>query len=244
MPDSSYQSHQEPTDHPINSRPKQPSGGISSLTKLIKEQNINKNHNASTTSSTEASALPPYNRTITTTISLEGVSPSNSFHDESTYDPRRDPSSATSPLFSSSVSEVRSSDSSTLITGNSNVKNININNANTNGFSSAAGKPIPMRFTPTRTPSTPTSGSYVNLSNAIPYSAPGGRSTMNNNGNGVTLSTSSNSNYNMPNLANGQIITGTHISSPAISSPTQLEPRFIISKQKLEARNIAVFTSG
>ncbi|GMG20005.1 unnamed protein product [Ambrosiozyma monospora] len=95
-----------------------------------------------------------------------------------------------------------------------------------------------MRFTPTRTPSTPTLGSYVNLSNAIPYSAPGGRASMSNNGNGITLSTSSNSNYNMPNLANGQIITGTHISSPAISSPTQLEPRFIISKQKLEARNI------
>lgn len=64
------------------------------------------------------------------------------------------------------------------------------------------------------------------LSTSIPYSAPGGRSASSN-----SIPHSSN-NY-MPQLSNGAPIQSIHISSPSVSSSQDLEPRFVISKQKI-----------
>ncbi|QPG73584.1 hypothetical protein FOA43_000896 [Brettanomyces nanus] len=74
------------------------------------------------------------------------------------------------------------------------------------------------------------SGSYTSLSNMIPYSAPG---TKNEH---LSSSISSISNFLMP--SNGQIITGNHISSPTVTSPTQLDARFIVSKQKIQKTQV------
>lgn len=78
----------------------------------------------------------------------------------------------------------------------------------------------------------------------IPYSVPGGSVSNSQNASSNTLSASpiapnssnnsfSNQSY-IPNLANGQVISSISFSSPQISSPKQIEPRFVISKQKVQ----------
>ncbi|KAK6199998.1 kinase domain-containing protein [Scheffersomyces amazonensis] len=95
------------------------------------------------------------------------------------------------------------------------------------------------------------------LSISIPYSAPGGRnsqlssslnttnSTNSTNATNNTLISSSNhtnmSNSSslietaphIPNLPNGQPISSIHIQSPQVSSVSSIEPRFVISKQRV-----------
>jgi serine/threonine protein kinase len=88
------------------------------------------------------------------------------------------------------------------------------------------------------------------LSSSIPYGAPGGRSsqlsnsTTNSTSNNGNLNANSNGNYtqlslsshsdmlHIPNLPNGQPIQSIHIQSPQVSS-SSIEPRFVISKQRI-----------
>ncbi|OUM50940.1 hypothetical protein BVG19_g21 [[Candida] boidinii] len=78
----------------------------------------------------------------------------------------------------------------------------------------------------------------------IPYSVPGGSVSNSQNSSSNILSASpiapnssnnslSNQSY-IPNLANGQVISSITFSSPQISSPKQIEPRFVISKHKVQ----------
>lgn len=102
------------------------------------------------------------------------------------------------------------------------------------------------------------------LSSSIPYSAPGGRGnnapqgpgslTKNSNGFAGSHSNLSNALRNsslaspsldhVPNLPNGQAISSTHIQSPLVSS-LSIEPRFVISKQRVaQAHAASLSTSG
>lgn len=102
------------------------------------------------------------------------------------------------------------------------------------------------------------SGGYggESLSSSIPYSAPGGKgNTLPTNGSSASISattTNTSSGFNtvtspgifsanftespstshIPNLPNGQPILSIHISSPQVSS-SSIEPRFVISKQRV-----------
>ncbi|KAK6456904.1 kinase domain-containing protein [Scheffersomyces xylosifermentans] len=110
-----------------------------------------------------------------------------------------------------------------------------------------------------------TSGGYggESLSSSIPYSAPGGRqggqlssSAITNNGSINSNSSGSNlsvlgevpvgSTSHIPNLPNGQPIQSIHIQSPQVSS-SSIEPRFVISKQRVaqaQAAQAASFGSS
>ena len=72
--------------------------------------------------------------------------------------------------------------------------------------------------------------SFTQLSSSIPYSVPGNHKR-------PTSGTPSSSSFtNMP--VNGQFITGTQLSSPTVAS-NQIESRFVVSKQKIEARGLS-----
>ncbi|ABN64880.2 nitrogen permease reactivator protein, partial [Scheffersomyces stipitis CBS 6054] len=131
-----------------------------------------------------------------------------------------------------------------------------------NSISSNYGNAVPSNITSTSSPrvirnnsvshsSFLASGGYggESLSSSIPYSAPGGRansttagvSSMGNTGSihsnssSSTLSTlgeSVSSGAHIPNLPNGQPIQSIHIQSPQVSS-SAIEPRFVISKQRV-----------
>ncbi|ODV87171.1 hypothetical protein CANARDRAFT_26599 [[Candida] arabinofermentans NRRL YB-2248] len=220
-------------------------GGISSLTKLINEQ---KNKPAQSSNLRINTEDTEYRKTITTTISLEGVSPDDDDDDfqndiDLTYDPRRGESRSSSKR-TSIVTELDPlpktvPSSPTVITPEHFITSRY--NSSTSLHSSGGGITTPTTISRNPSYSQFNSGSFTSLSNAIPYSAPGGRNGINAIPN---TGSSFSSNYQAPNLSNGQIISGTTISSPAVSSPKQLDPRFIISKQKVqqvqEARALAV----
>ncbi|CUM45646.1 uncharacterized protein AC631_01583 [Debaryomyces fabryi] len=106
-----------------------------------------------------------------------------------------------------------------------------------------------------------TSGGYggESMSSSIPYSAPGGRghfsgSLTNINGMGSnSLANSSSSfsndatithdNSHIPNLPNGQPISSIHIQSPQVNS-SSIEPRFVISKQRVAQAQASLSTSN
>lgn len=72
--------------------------------------------------------------------------------------------------------------------------------------------------------------SFTQLSSSIPYSVPGNHKPL-------TSGTPNSSSFtNMP--INGQFITGTQLSSPTVAS-NQIESRFVVSKQKIEARGLS-----
>lgn len=94
------------------------------------------------------------------------------------------------------------------------------------------------------------------LSSSIPYGAPGGRNGQGpgsygkSNGFGSSsnlsnaLRMSSPSQDHIPNLPNGQPISSIHFQSPQVSS-SSIEPRFVISKQRVAQAQAASFgTSG
>lgn len=78
------------------------------------------------------------------------------------------------------------------------------------------------------------------LTNSIPYSAPGGRSTLSQlvnsstsiNNMGSLNEEASNAVNHIPNLPNGQPITSIHIQSPQVSSAS-IDLRFVVSKQRV-----------
>lgn len=76
------------------------------------------------------------------------------------------------------------------------------------------------------------SSSFSQLSINIPYSAPGNHKPSQS----LSSSNMSSSFTNMP--INGQFITGNSLASPTVSS-SQIDSRFIVSKQKIEARTLS-----
>ncbi|ODV78775.1 Pkinase-domain-containing protein [Suhomyces tanzawaensis NRRL Y-17324] len=75
------------------------------------------------------------------------------------------------------------------------------------------------------------------LSSSIPYSAPGGRGRSSSvssatNSSAFLANGSVESTSHIPNLPNGQPIQSIHIQSPQVSS-SAIEPRFVISKQRV-----------
>ncbi|VEU21657.1 DEKNAAC102784 [Brettanomyces naardenensis] len=243
--------------------------GMSSLTRLINEHKNNpqkkdddvtgasvppepqaSNHTSSTSSS-GSGHRNEYNRTITTTISLEGVSPDDEDDgfdedDELTYDPRRahkkDRRKSTITQLSSENERLGHSSSSShhaipvrVNTAPVFTDNLAAEARTPVGVSSHAGSyyhvQSPSSVSSLRRPSPYLSNSYTSLSNMIPYSAPG---TKNEH-----LSSSMSSmggNFAMP--SNGQMITGNHLASPTVASCSQLEPRFIVSKQKIQKAQV------
>ncbi|KAH3661881.1 hypothetical protein OGAPHI_006060 [Ogataea philodendri] len=182
--------------------------GVSSLTKLINEQK--EQPSVSNGVRINATEIHPsesdHQKTITTTISLEGLSTETSY----------------TPDYPESTSQVQVSPKPIV----------------SSSHHSFANRPENLQLN--------TGGLPGSLANAIPYSAPGGRTSALSSS--AATPTSSFVGSPVVNLANGQLISATHISSPAISSPKQLEPRFIISKQKVqqvqEARAAAVAASN
>ena len=80
--------------------------------------------------------------------------------------------------------------------------------------------------------STSASHSFTQLSSSIPYAAPGNHKPSQS---GLNIS-SSFTNLTMP--INGQFITGNQLSSPTVASH-QIDSRFVVSKQKIEARTLS-----
>ncbi|KAG7877740.1 hypothetical protein KL925_004864 [Ogataea polymorpha] len=179
--------------------------GVSSLTKLMNEQRAQPPSSQTVRiNSTEVQPTDSdFQKTITTTITLEGVSPETSYRED----------------YIEPVSQVQVSPKP---------------------IASTPQQPYALRPASLQS----NSGLPGSLSNTIPYSAPGGHPSLS------TSVHSSSTFLGSPavNLSNGQLISATQISSPAISSPKQLEPRFIISKQKVqqvqEARAAAAAANG
>lgn len=85
------------------------------------------------------------------------------------------------------------------------------------------------------------------LSSSIPYGAPGGRgnsvgkhSLVSNISPGMQMSSSTD---HIPNLPNGQPISSVYFQSPQVSSQS-IEPRFVISKQRVAQAQAASSLSG
>ncbi|KAG0690612.1 Nitrogen permease reactivator protein [Pichia californica] len=237
--------------------------GVSSLTKLMNEQKQKPSSPLSLQidTSNSSSHMNSYNGTITTAISV-GTSPDEADTDDiNTYDPRN--SSTINNNSSSNLRQMltkkKSSQTQSTILVHDNITNSN-NNTNNNEVISPLDStpkqinPIPVATNnnnsnhhlfshPSRasisssfrnSPSTSSifknQNSFTQLSSSIPYAAPGNHKPS-------TSGSSVNSSIgNMP--INGQFITGTQLSSPTISS-NQIESRFVVSKQKIEARGLS-----
>lgn len=214
-------------------------------------------------------ATTPYNHTVMTTISLEGVSADEDDDydegDELTFDPRKT-SRRPKDRRKCRITEETATGSARVDTigagaGAGSAGAIGATSVDSAGSAGSVGAPAifsPRRAIPVRVgtsvntsfaeaamaePRTPSglhpaslrraspylSGSYTSLSNQIPYSAPG---TKNEHlSSSVTSLSNLANNFSLP--ANGQLITGNHLASPTVTSPAQLEPRFIVSKQKI-----------
>lgn len=71
------------------------------------------------------------------------------------------------------------------------------------------------------------------ITSEIPYAPPGSSKQ----------TSTPNTPSNIPLPPNGQLITGSLLSSPSVQSNTPIESRFVVSKQKIDARNNALSTS-
>ncbi|KAI0465406.1 hypothetical protein LJB42_000639 [Komagataella kurtzmanii] len=92
-------------------------------------------------------------------------------------------------------------------------------------------RPIPPKIERQQSNLTSSLGS---LSSSIPFSAPGGRGSNSIGSNPLYGSGNPGGLSFTPNLANGNLIQSTHITSPNVSSSASIEPRFIISRQKVQ----------
>ncbi|QOU21606.1 hypothetical protein BRETT_001331 [Brettanomyces bruxellensis] len=214
-----------------NHKIRQPQHGMSSLTRLIYEHSAQKrapesagsvvtteSSHGNTSSSSSASRPDVYNGTITTTISLEGVSPHNS---------RRNSSGRSSPRgFAPGRIETAVDVIPELAETPSALERQELRSQRLreNQMSSESAK----NSLPSSSKSI-TGSSYISLSNMIPYSAPGTKDE--HLSSSVTSLSNLSSNFSLP--SNGQLITGNRISSPTVTSPSQLESRFIVSKQRI-----------
>ncbi|KAF6015298.1 hypothetical protein HII13_000234 [Brettanomyces bruxellensis] len=214
-----------------NRKIRQPQHGMSSLTRLIYEHSAQKRapesagsvittetSHGNTSSSSSASRPDVYNGTITTTISLEGVSPHNS---------RRNSSGRSSPRgFAPGRIETAVDVIPELAETPSALERQELRSQRLreNQMSSESAK----NSLPSSSKSI-TGSSYISLSNMIPYSAPGTKDE--HLSSSVTSLSNLSSNFSLP--SNGQLITGNRISSPTVTSPSQLESRFIVSKQRI-----------
>lgn len=179
-----------------------PTGKVSSLTKLMNEQ--------------KKSGLSPdsYNETITTTVSINTshVDEDDELSDDhdDAYDPRKflpNPTATTSTTTTNASSQSYS-------------------------FQQRGGfhKSSPSTSSLYRSSFQP--GSFSQLSHNIPYSAPGNNRTSISTG----IVSTSFTNNNIPVPVNGQVITGNILSSPSVNANHQIESRFVVSKQKIDAR--------
>ncbi|CDK28828.1 unnamed protein product [Kuraishia capsulata CBS 1993] len=182
---------------------------VSSLTRLINQQKKESHAPGLVIDTGTAPAAPaeyPPNGTITTTISIEGASPDD---EQSAF--------GSSTSLSQTVESYRPIHYQPVLNRQS-------------------SSPLsPFAKTSSR------SNSVVSLSSSIPYSAPGGRSLVQGTS-GINSAGSNGLNQasipvsqHMPNLPNGNVISSINISSPTVANAGTIEPRFIISKQKVAA---------
>lgn len=217
----------------------------SSLTKLMNEEKQRKPSSPLSlqidTSGDSSLHMNSYNGTITTAVSV-GTSPDE---DDNTYDPRTASASSTAKTVKSKLASLKNSNNglpqTTILVNDADpLSNKMLDVSNDNEYITQS-KAIPVSnnhclhkpsSSQNSTASTSANGnSFTQLSSSIPYSAPG------NHKPSTSASASSGSNFShMP--SNGQFITGTHLSSPTVAS-SQIESRFVVSKQKIEARGLS-----
>lgn len=240
--------------------------GVSSLTKLMSQQKQNPATSSPLSQSTSSNMNSSnYNGIITTSVTVATSIGEASVEEESvdTYDPRKEQppvkkeSKLTATLLKknkedqppSTIINETSRETSATLENETHSTHSNISNRS-NSIKSV--KAIPVRVTTTNGSqasfpraslsssfkNSPGSASSINkhshsftqLSSSIPYAAPG------NHKPSTAGSLLSSSFSNMP--INGQFITGTQLSSPTVSS-NQIESRFVVSKQKIEARGLS-----
>lgn len=244
----------------MSEKPQKP--GASGLTMLMHQQKnavdtTTKGPAQSSEGSNGSASGSQYNKTVTTTISLDGDSPETDLDSELTYDARK---SAKSDGRKSTITEVE------VPAGHEVAdvpKEFRPATSTRSGSSGSVGKPhaIPMHLpmshpegsaAEARTPggksfghrSSPSSsslrrttnpylsGSYSSFTNMIPYSAPAGKNEH------LSASVSSlNNSFTGP--SSGQFITTTKLAAPVSTTTTsQVEPRFVVSRQKIQGHNL------
>lgn len=217
--------------------------GVSSLTKLMNEQRQKPSSPLSSqANSQESSNLHlHYGGIITTAVSV-GTSPDE---DDHAYDPRNDHKSTNKLLNltksklkstillnenNSEMSNDQSQLSSDELLSSTNAIPVHANHSNQYFHNSKSSTSF--KNSPSTSSIFKQSNSFTQLSSSIPYAAPG-----NHKPSSSSSSTNLSSSFsNMP--INGQFITGNHISSPTVTS-NQIEARFVVSKQKIEARTLS-----
>lgn len=214
-----------------NRKNKQPMHGMSSLTRLIYEHSAQKqlpesSGSVTTTDSSHATTPGPslasrpdtYSGTITTTISLEGVSP----HSTSRPSPGASSPHALAPgSVDTTVDVVPELAETPRPLERHEIQPQRLRDSQMSAGSAKNSLPSSSKSI--------TSSSYISLSNMIPYSAPGTKDE--HLGSSVTSQSNLSLNFSLP--SNGQLITGNRISSPTVTSASQLESRFIVSKQRI-----------
>jgi serine/threonine protein kinase len=213
--------------------------GVSSLTKLMNEQRQKPSSPLSSqTGSPDSSTIQinSYNGIITTAVSI-GTSPDED--DNNTFDPRNTSKSSgkllnlTKKKLQSTVL-VEESDGVTINDEESeslSTSAIPFQGTHSNQYSQGS-KPSSFKNSPSTSSIFKQSNSFTQLSSSIPYAAPGNHKPS-SSGSSSNLSSSFS---NMP--VNGQFITGNQLSSPTVTSH-QIESRFVVSKQKIEARALS-----